>query len=452
MRLDCSSVQRFFASLSVAAIGGRTIVPPTRPYALLVLDWLTSAARARPDHPAVEADGRTITFSELHERAHARARSLAGAGVGRGDRVAVTHPPGLAFAELLHALPRLGAAIEPGPAADPPSPRLGGPGPEVEPVTDVDPDAVHSVIRTSGTTGAAKAVELTYANHAASAAASAEALGADRADRWLCPLPLHHVGGLGVLVRCAINHTTAVLHESFDAQRVKAELEGGGVTLASLVPTMLVRLREAGLRSAPGLRAIALGGGPIPAGLLEWAEDAGIPVVPVYGMTETSSQVVAGSPGRALRGVELHIGEHGEILVRGPMVARGALAPDGWLHTGDLGRLDSDGLLHVEGRLKDLIVTGGENVAPLEVEQVLLSHPAVADAGVAGIPDPEWGEAVTAFVVLREPVADRELLTWCRGRLAAFKAPKAVHVVDALPRNSGGKLLRARLAGRPGSH
>jgi O-succinylbenzoic acid--CoA ligase len=288
-------------------------------------------------------------------------------------------------------------------------------------------------------------VELTYANHAASTAASADALGVDPADRWLCPLPLHHVGGLGVLVRCAINRTTAVLHESFDAQRVKTELEAGGITLASLVPTMLVRLREAGLGRVPGLRAIALGGGPIPAGLLDWAADTGIPVVPVYGMTETCSQVVAGSPGRPLRGVDLRIAEDGEILVRGPMVARGAVAANGWLHTGDSGRLDADGLLHLDGRLNDLIVTGGENVAPLEVEQALLAHPAVVDAGVTGLPDAEWGEVVTAFVVLRKPVDADEVRAWARDRLESFKAPKTVHVVESLPRNSGGKLLRDRL-------
>jgi O-succinylbenzoic acid--CoA ligase len=199
------------------------------------------------------------------------------------------------------------------------------------------------------------------------------------------------------------------------------------------------------LRRAPGLRAIALGGGPIPGGLLVWAADAGIPVTPVYGMTETCSQIVAGSPGRPLRGVELEIGADGEILVRGPMVAPGAVAADGWLHTGDLGRLDEDGRLHVEGRLKDLIVTGGENVAPLEVEQVLLAHPAVADAGVAGRPDAEWGEAITAFVVLRAPAGVGELRAWCRERLAAHKVPKHIEVVSALPRNVGGKLVRERL-------
>jgi len=129
------------------------------------------------------------------------------------------------------------------------------------------------------------------------------------------------------------------------------------------------------------------------------------------------------------------------------MVARNEVAADGWLRTGDSGRLDPDGLLHVEGRLKDLIVTGGENVAPLEVEHVLMAHPAVADAGVAGLPDPEWGEVVTAFVVLREPVGSDELRAWARDRLEAFKAPKAVHIVESLPRNSGGKLLRGDMGG-----
>jgi O-succinylbenzoic acid--CoA ligase len=365
-------------------------------------------------------------------------------GVGPGQRVPVALPPGLAFAELLHAVPRLGAVLEPRPPrpARPTPPRADT---EVALRTTVDPEQVHTVIHTSGTTGAPKPVELTYANHAASAAASADALGVDPGERWLCPLPLHHVGGLGVLIRCTINRTTAVLHERFDAERVRATLEAGEVTLVSLVPTMLARLRDAGLGRAPGLRAVALGGGPIPTGLLDWAAETGIPVVPLYGMTETCSHVVAGLPGRPLRGVELSVAADGEILVRGPMVAPAELAPDGWLHTGDLGRLDEDGRLHVDGRVKELIVTGGENVAPLEVEQVLLAHPAVADAAVAGLPDPDWGEAVTAFVVLREPASAEALLAWCRERLEPHKVPKAVHQVSGLPRNPGGKLERERL-------
>jgi o-succinylbenzoate---CoA ligase len=410
-----------------------------------VEDWLTAAARARPDHVALVADDGSLTYAELDERADRRARELAAAGVGEGDRVAVTHPPGIAFAELLHALPRLGAVLEPGPPADPAAPAAGTPG-TADLRTTFDAETVHTVIRTSGTTGAPKEVELTYANHLASASASAGSLGVEPEDRWLCPMPLHHVGGLNVLIRSVINHTAVVLHARFDADRVRATLEAGEVTLASLVPTMLARLRAAGLRETPGVRAIALGGGPTPAELLDWALETGIPVVPVYGMTETCSQVVAGRPGRPLAGVELEIAADGEILVRGPMVARGAIADDGWLHTGDLGRLDEEGRLHVLGRLKELIVTGGENVAPLEVEQVLLRHPAVADAGVAGLPDPDWGEAVIAFVVLREQADGEQLRAWCRERLEPFKVPKAIHAVDRLPRNTGGKLLRDRLA------
>lgn len=402
-------------------------------------DWLAEAARTRPDHSAVEADDGTSTYAELDERASELARRLR---VSDGQAVPAAARATLGFAALLHALPRRGAALEPLPPADQaPGVPLG----EAQPVklrNDHPTEAVHTVIRTSGTTGSPKRVELTFANHAAGVAAAADAVGLDHADRWLCPLPLHHVGGLNVLVRCAAHATTAVLHERFDADRVRAVLEAGEVTLASLVPTMLARLRHAGLRRAPNLRAIALGGGPIPAGLLEWADEAGIPVVPVYGMTETCSQVVAGVPGRPLTGAELKIGAGEEILVRGPMVSPTALAADGWLHTGDRGRLDGEGRLHVQGRLKDLIVTGGENVSPADVEQALLAHPAVSDAAVVGLPDEDWGEAVSAFVVLETPTSPTELIEWCRPRLAAHAIPKRVEPVEGLPRNAAGKLLR----------
>ena len=225
-------------------------------------------------------DGASATYRELDERATRAALGLAARGVRPGDRVRVSHPPGIAFAVLLHAVPRLGAVFAPIAPVHPPQPAVGPSQADVPIRTAHDPATAFTVIHTSGTTGRPKPVELTFGNHAASAAASAGALGADPADRWLCPLPLHHVGGLGVLVRCAVNHTTAVLHERFHAERVKRTLEAGEVTLTSLVPTMLVRLREAGLSRAPGLRAIALGGGPIPAGLLEWAEETGIPSRP----------------------------------------------------------------------------------------------------------------------------------------------------------------------------
>jgi O-succinylbenzoic acid--CoA ligase len=393
----------------------------------------------------VVAEGRTLTYAQLYDAAARRARRLASLGVTRRSVVPTTLAPGLAFCELLHSLPLLGATLAPlapTPTAERPA---DPPEADVELAERVDPHAVHTIIRSSGTTGVPKPIELTYANHVASARASADALGVEPGDRWLTPLPLHHVGGLGVLIRSVINRTTAVVHERFDAERVRATLEAGEVTLVSLVPTMLARLREAGLERAPGLRAVALGGGPVPPELLDWAAATGIPVTPVYGMTETASQVVAGSPGRLLRGAELSVAEDGEVLIRGPMVATGALAADGWLHTGDRGRLDSAGRLHLEGRIKDLIVTGGEKVAPSHVEAALCAHPAVADAGVVGVPDPDWGEAVTAYVVLREPADPATLRDWCRARLAPHEVPKRVLPVDELPRNAAGKLVRNRL-------
>jgi O-succinylbenzoic acid--CoA ligase len=221
---------------------------------------------------------------------------------------------------------------------------------------------------------------------------------------------------------------------------------------------MLARLLDAGLDRAPALRAILLGGGPVPPGLLVRAADRGLPVLPTYGMTETCSQVVTasledqpaerGGAGRALPGVSLEIGDDGEILVRGPMVARGALSGDGWLHTGDRGRLDADGRLHVEGRLDDVIVTGGENVMATEVEQALLAHPSVSDAAVVGTPDPEWGEAVTAFVVRGDDAADAALIEHVRRRLGAYKAPRRIVRVTELPRNAAGKVERGELRAR----
>jgi o-succinylbenzoate---CoA ligase len=396
---------------------------------------------------------------------------LAGFGVGEGSRVATTLGPGMPFVALLHAAPRLGAALVP---LDPRLPgaererRMETAGADVlvdEPLdpsgdgaaglrADVDPDSVATVVFTSGTTASARPVELTHGNHAASAIASAWNLGVDPADRWLSVLPPFHVGGLSILIRSAVYGTTAAIHDGFDPDLVREELEGGGTTLVSLVPTMLRGLRTAGLTSAPGLRAALLGGGPIPPDLLGWARELGLPVLATYGMTETASQVATAAPeealagergARPLPGVELDVAETGEILVRGPMVAPRAVAPDGWLHTGDLGHLDAAGRLHVTGRLKDVIVTGGENVSPTEVEAALMRHPAVVDAGVVGVPDPEWGEAVTAFVVLSKGAGPDELGAHCRELLAPFQVPKRIEVVASLPRNAAGKLLRSEL-------
>lgn len=395
------------------------------------------------------AAGRTVSYADLDAAATRVARQLAALGVGAGDRIATTLPAGLGFAALLHAVPRLGAALVPlntRERHDTGLQTIDAPldcaEADVELRAEVDPDATWVVIHTSGSTGAAKPVELTHANFAASAAASAANLGVNPDDRWLCALPVFHVGGLSILTRSAIYGTCAVLHERFDVDAVRESLESGEATLVSLVATQLRRLREAGLSTAPALRAALLGGGPIPSELVEWAHGMGLPVIPTYGMTETCSQIA--TP-RLVPGVEARAGDDGELLVRGPMVAAGALAADGWLHTGDRGHVDADGTIHVVGRLKDVIVTGGENVAAAEVEDALLSHGAVVDAAVVGSPDTEWGEAVTAYVVLAAEATDDELIAHCRERLAGYKVPRALHRVAELPRTASGKLQKHRL-------
>ena len=441
-------------------------------------DPVARHASERPAALALRAAGRDVTYAELDALAAGTARRLSAAGISAGDRVATTLPAGLDFAALLHATPRLGAELVPLPPRLPEAEHrrllknararlvvdepLTAPEAELPPSPPaLDPDAPHTLLFTSGSTGEPKPVPLTYANHLASARASAAHLGVESGDRWLCPLPVHHVGGLAILLRSAIYGTAAILHERFDAQAVAGSLAGGEATLVSLVATQLRRLADAGLEGAPAMRAMLVGGGPVPLDLLAWATERRLPVLQTYGMTETASQLATlpaaealerrreGSAGRPLPGVELRLAPgSGEILVRGPMVAAGALGPDGWLHTGDRGRLDEDGYLWVEGRLDEVIVTGGENVAAPEVEEALLAHPAVAEAAVVGRPHPEWGEAVTAYVVLRAGAAaasDDELIDHCRTLLAAHKAPKQIHRLAYLPRTASGKVARGRL-------
>jgi O-succinylbenzoic acid--CoA ligase len=310
-------------------------------------------------------------------------------------------------------------------------------------------------ILTSGTSGSPRPVDLTYGNFLFSAVGSAFNIGVEPEDRWLCCLPMSHVAGLSIVLRSVIYGTTAVLMDGFDTEKVASTLVTGDIGLLSLVPTQLNRLLEAGADlSRP--RAILIGGGPVPEETLREALSRGATVVQTYGMTETCSQVTTlapadaerkvGSAGRPLLTSHVRIAD-GEILVQGPTVSRGAVDPDGWLHTGDLGHIDEEGFLYVTGRSSEVIVTGGENVMPAEVEAVLLSHAAVADAAVMGRPDPEWQEAVCALVVLRDGLdaTEEDLRSHCSRTLAGFKVPKQVDFVSSLPRTASGKLLRGQL-------
>jgi o-succinylbenzoate---CoA ligase len=420
----------------------------------VVSSWIHAAAARHPDRIAIDGIERSLTYAELRDAALAGARALEGA-----RRVAIALPPGEDFVIALHACLLAGAAAVPidlrlstaereqrlaGAEIVVIEPLTGGP---VHPVRAFDGDPVVAVMHTSGTTAAPKPVELTHGNFLASALGSAVALGLDRNERWLCPMPLTHVGGLSIPIRSAIYATTAVLRGRFETEAVLTELMDPGrpITLVSLVPTMLARLLDAGLQHPPTLRWALLGGGPIAPALLERATAAGVPVAPTYGMTEACSQIA--TFGWPLAGVELRTTDDGEVLVRGPIVSAGAVADDGWLHSGDLGRFDERDRLGILGRKADTIVTGGENVAPAEVEATLCEHPAVADAAVHPRADPEWGEAVVATVVLRDGASTGpdELRAHCAARLAAFKVPKAVEFTDRLPRTASGKLLRRQL-------
>jgi O-succinylbenzoic acid--CoA ligase len=441
---------------------------------MVVEAWLARAAATRPTATALDTPAGSCSYAQLLQRAQAAATALATGGARRGERVAIALPAGLDFAYALHACMLLGAIAVPvdlrmsareregicqGAVAvvdEPLAPADAASSPAHVAGHELDATAV--VIHTSGTGAQPKPVALTYGNLLWSALGSAVALGLDARERWLCALPLSHVGGLSILVRSAIYATTAVVHERFETERVLHALKDEQITLASLVATTLARLLDAGLHDPPALRAALTGGGPVPAALVRRAAGAGVPVSLTYGLTESCSQVTT-TPAAALAEGDAAAGpplfctrvrraSDGEIVVAGPTVAPAALAPDGWLHTGDLGDFDRRGRLRVTGRKADTIVSGGENIAPDEVEAVLEAHTDVLEAAVVGLPDEQWGEAVTAIVVTRPGAApDGDALrAHCAAALAPYKVPKRIVLrAEPLPRTHSGKLLRREL-------
>lgn len=340
---------------------------------------------------------------------------------------------------------------------------------------------IQSIMFTSGTTGRQKGAMLSFANHYWSAIASAFRIGVLPTDRWLLSLPLYHVGGLAIVFRSCLYGTAIVLHDGFEIRKVLDSLRNQSISLVSLVPTMLYRLLHENLTASddPSLRAILLGGAAASSHLLKAASQAGLPVALTYGLTEAASQVATssldqtthkpGTVGRAQLFTAVKIasddgritqpGEIGDILVSGPTVMAGyyndaqataAALRNNWLITGDLGYLDEDGDLWIVDRREDLIVSGGENVYPAEVEAVLKNHPAVADACIVGIPDEEWGRRVVAVVIPNpgNTVTVSELMEYCRQHIAGFKKPREIRLTDELPRTSSGKIKRNVVAER----
>jgi malonyl-CoA/methylmalonyl-CoA synthetase len=449
-------------------------------------------------------DGAWLSAAGLEDRTRAVAARYAAAGLRPGDRLLVSATASVDLAVAHVAALRLGLVVVPvntafgaaeigtvAAAADPALAVLDDPGrlPGVPstgvavdlpggPAPDLDvagPDDTALLVFTSGTTGTPKGVPLSHGNLLATSAAIEVAWRWAPGDRLLLALPLFHVHGLGVgLHGTLLAGASAVILPRFGVDAVLDAIAAARATLMFGVPTMWVRLAASSRVAELGaLRLCVSGSAPLdPSTFAALEAGIGSPVIERYGMTETGMLVSnpydgdrrAGSVGLALPGVEVRLEERegagepaGEILVRGPNVFAGyrggvgadAFAADGWFHTGDLGRADPDGYLRIVGRAKELIITGGFNVYPRDVEEVLRDHPGVADVAVVGVPDPEWGERVVACVVASDAGATgaAALLAWAAERLAPYKRPREIRFVDELPRNAMGKVVRAALVG-----
>ncbi len=458
------------------------------------LSVLDAAAEA-PEQIALIIGDRAITFAELALRVARRIEWLDGSGAlsTDGPPIALVGSSDQGTLELVYALVALGqpvALIHPRltplerravieivcpaltlvmpPAAPEESERALFPTTAARRI--VDGESCLAIVTTSGTTGRPKGVVLSRRAFVAAASASAQNLGWQQDDRWLLGLPIAHVGGLSILTRCLIARRPMVVPAEvaaggrLDVEAMIRTIDRARVTLLSLVPTQLERLLDRTPPWSPPahLRAVLLGGAGARPALLVRAADRGVPTLTTYGMTEACSQVTTQRPGTINRGqlgagaplpgVEVRIVD-GAIQVRGPTLLSGYLpdpsAPptdrDGWLATDDLGRFDESGCLHVLGRRSDLVITGGENVHPAEVEAVLEECPGVAAACVFGVPDDTWGELVGVAIVPSGDggPSDAALAGFARARLSPHRRPRLVAHVEELVTTATGKVDRA---------
>jgi fatty-acyl-CoA synthase len=358
----------------------------------------------------------------------------------------------------------------------------------VAPEREVSPEDDLYQMYTSGTTGRPKGAVVSQKAMLFQLQQQIAAFDASSDDRILIAAPLYHAAAAITALGSVVLGGSLVIHEDFVPGAVVQSLSHERITRTTLVPAMiqacLVFVPDVAERRYDDLRLIVYGASPIAVGTLKRAMEVfGCDFAQGYGMTESTAQLtllspedhrraLAGKPelllsaGRPLPGTEIRIvdesdrpvpaGMIGEILGRGPQLMRGywnlpeasaETLKGGWMHTGDAGTLDEDGYLYIQDRTKDMIVSGGENVYPREIENVLFEHPAVADVAVIGVPDEVWGETVKAIVVLREgeSATDEEIMDFCRGKLAGYKRPRSVDFLAALPRNASGKVLKKDL-------
>jgi len=326
----------------------------------------------------------------------------------------------------------------------------------------IDDESVLAILYTSGTEGRPKGAILSRRAFLASARGSEANIGWRDDDRWALCMPLAHVGGLSIVVRCLIARRPMVLApwNGADPAATLASVRAARATILSVVPTMLRRVIDDELDLAPEIRVVLLGGAGAPSSLLTSASQRGVPALTTYGLTEACSQVTTASYGSApsvdegsgnpLQGVEVTMRD-GEILVRGPTMMSGYLGhpartPADWFRTGDLGEFDERGRLHVRGRVKEMILTGGENVYPAEVERVIDEHAGVAVSCVFGIEDELYGQIVAAVIVPKGPSPTlRELSEYFAERLAKHKRPRLIAFARELPVSPSGKHKRQEI-------
>lgn len=400
-------------------------------------DHIARAATEYPDRPALIAGDRQWSFADLAtERQPASGAPLARSGSNL--ELALDAYRCSAGRRTFFPLP-----------PERPAPSLGA----------CPPDTV-LIISTSGSEGQPRAVLLGDAQLDAAAAATNACLDLRSGDLWLNALPLYHIGGQSILWRCARAGATVLLHAGFAADAVARDLTDKPVTHISLVPAMLARLLDLGIAPPPSLRVVLIGGAALSGALHKRASIAGWPLYVSYGMSETAAQIACfrpddgewheGQVGHAMPGHEIRIGDNGRIHIRGPQVMSGYLDgggcdSDGWLTTGDLGRLDNAGRLTVLGRADDMLISGGRNLHPQEIESCLAACPGVLDIAVTGQPDPVWGDLVVALFVGN--VDGETLIAHARQHLPSVAVPRRVRRLERLPRNAAGKLERASLRG-----